>query len=145
MSKLKVGDRVIAIKPVDGKSSLVGKKGTVVKMNDSLHLPLGVSFDDWTGGHSAGGLVKNCSGYNGREDDFELIANNKTIMEKVNIFAQKALSADLRAQIRAGLRHSDLSFTSKGIDVLHSIQADTLSKELTAAAKDIIEEVEKNK
>ena len=46
MSKLKVGDRVVATKPCDGDANLVGKSGAVERIDQKdRHLPYLVIWD----------------------------------------------------------------------------------------------------
>ena len=50
-----VGDRVVAVSPVDGNSQLVGMAGTVIHISD-MTPPIGVEFDEmFVGGHDCGG------------------------------------------------------------------------------------------
>lgn len=41
----KIGDRVVAIKPPDGNSALVGKSGIILKFNPNDRLDVYVSFE----------------------------------------------------------------------------------------------------
>ncbi len=71
MAKFKIGDEVIAIKPVDGKACLVGKMGRVICLSSGIY-PLGVEFEErFAGGHSGHGGKDGCCRF-GFEDEFEL-------------------------------------------------------------------------
>jgi len=70
--RFKIGDRVRAIKPVDGLSGLVGKTGTVVKcVSDGWDIA--VEFDEpFDKGHTCYNQCRNHHGRFGFKDQFEL-------------------------------------------------------------------------
>lgn len=71
MREFNVGDRVVAVSPVDGYSMLVGKTGIVVHI-DGTHI--GVEFDiEFSGGHHCNGRCRNLRGRYGRTANFELV------------------------------------------------------------------------
>lgn len=76
--EFKIGDRVRAVKSVDGRDELIGKTGVVAHINDGKYTNIGVDFDDKNfNGHNLNGHIQTDTGRYGRNEDFELISNVK--------------------------------------------------------------------
>ena len=74
-----VGDRVEAIKPVDGNRACIGLAGTVIKVN-CMGFDVLVEFDeDFRGGHWGDGLGKDGHCRYGRASSFELLCEDDKI------------------------------------------------------------------
>ena len=67
-----VGDRVIAVRSVDGWSRLKGKHGRVVDIFRNGFPNIGVEFDEYFGGHDANGHGKDGFCRYGLTEDFVL-------------------------------------------------------------------------
>jgi len=70
-SDYRIGQRVIAVLPVAGYDSLVGKTGTIVHISE-LYPSIGVEFDiPFDGGHSCGGYSRDFHGRYGNPECFK--------------------------------------------------------------------------
>lgn len=77
--KFNIGDRVWAVKPVDGWPSLVGKYGTVVDISPNIP-HIGVEFDEeFDGAHNCQGHCDGTRGRYGFADEFELVFETQDI------------------------------------------------------------------
>lgn len=77
----RVGDRVVAVAPVDGYEFLIGRAGTVVHISRNQP-PIGVEFDEeFRGGHNCNshGLRGRCR--YGHHSDFEIESDNSREIE----------------------------------------------------------------
>lgn len=71
MHPFEIGDRVVAIAPVDGRDMLRGCSGTVVDISDGRP-PIGVEFDEqFPFGHDCHGHGKLGKCYYGYSNEFE--------------------------------------------------------------------------
>lgn len=74
--EFQIGDKVVAIRPVDGWERLKGKFGTVVHISE-YSPAIGVEFDEiFAGGHDCNGKCKYGKGRYGTEDTFVLVEVN---------------------------------------------------------------------
>ena len=74
MQRFHKDDRVVAVKPVAGNKSLIGKTGTVIFCSPNR---IGVRFDHrFIGGHDCQGRCPNGFGRYGVPNEFELLSEN---------------------------------------------------------------------
>ncbi len=106
-----VGDRVKCIAPFDGLDQLVGRTGTVMKTT-TPPISVGVSFDDWLGGHDCGGTVENNSGRFGSGDCLELIERggekNMSDAYTLSDLQKESFDADTQVLVQEGVLTPDL-------------------------------------
>lgn len=90
MAKFKVGDRVRCIAAHDGNSRIVGQKGTVRSVGDSLDI-VAVEFDNYVDGHELQSFCRCKYGYgwNVAAHKLELISKPKSKHDpKIIIYRQ---------------------------------------------------------
>lgn len=90
MAKFKVGDRVRCIAAHDGNSRIVGQKGTVRSVEDSLDI-VAVEFDNYVDGHDLESFCRCKYGYgwNVAPEKLELIPRPKSKHDpKIIIYRQ---------------------------------------------------------
>ena len=71
-------------------------------------------------------------------------SKKRTMLQRLSSTLKRILSPALQAQYRAGLRNGNLALTNEGKDELVEILAVEREKELTARAKEMIVELEKD-
>lgn len=81
----RVGDRVIAVQPVDGLRGLIGQTGTVVEIT---HQSVGVEFDEaFLNGHSCRRNGKDGHCRYGKEKEFELYCDEDITFDEEDVCA----------------------------------------------------------
>lgn len=136
MCKYKVGDRIKNVDTEPGNNS--GKYGTVERVDIYYRSPsettyeVAILYDD------------GCKGASKEAEKFYKIIN-KTVMQKINIFAKKLLDKNTKTLIEAGYLNENLDLTSQGSDALELIAFDKYALELVAMAEAKIEEDKKSK
>ena len=134
----KIGDRVRAVKAVDGKSCLIGKIGTVIVVDRGIP-PIGVEFDEeFKDGHTCG---KGKSGYCrwGNEYEFELLTS-ATNMQTLTSTLKRILSPSLQTLYKAGFIDGGLELTDEGKKECWAIMQKELEEQLVSIAKEKLEE-----
>ncbi len=71
-----------------------------------------------------------------------LIQKTMSTLRKLNAWQKRTFNADTQAQYRAGFINNDLTPTEAGIAEMQAIAFEKFNTELTARAKEIIDEVE---
>lgn len=114
----KAGDRVIvADSEFGGEEDLANKKGTIIVVDEPHTNSIGVSFDNWEGGHNLEGKVTKNSGYFGDASSLTLYVKPKIVLDESKL-QPLILREDVKKEIMAVLRqhnHADKLFDEWGL------------------------------
>lgn len=102
--KFEIGDRVELIERMDSDGK-VGMRGTVKGENSGA---TAVEFDDFTDGHSCGGLCKERSGYNCDEDKLIKISKSGRKVKAVKVDKHLVLQDDCNNVVKVAYSYDEV-------------------------------------